>query len=658
MSPFAEQPFNCDRIDALAAHLAGRRRILITGEIGAGKSTLAIRLLHSIVAQGGRCRLLELDPGTPPPEIPGIPGAVCLAEPFGDKLLRHEFQALCTLDGGRFRLPLILAARRLLTGIERENDSDTIVIFDPPGVVRGVGGAEMLMALTESLSVDAVVVIHRKNGPIPLAEEYAALQVPVLHLPASPAAKARPRLEQLELRTRLWDDFLAGAIEERLALDRMPILGTPPPRDARQAWTGRQAAFLNAAGETVRMGEVLGLNDGELTLGMVPGKTTEPVALLIRDGGRSSTGRLETMRRIEPLPPARRAPVEMTPPIRPSSQSASEPVSSNLGPAWATLVGGAFGDPLVHVRLRRQKLSLLFDLGDPARLAAKVAHQVTAVFLSHAHIDHIGGFPWFLRSRIGPFPPCRIFGPLETIGRIESFLNAVTWDRIDDRGPIFEVYEIDETSLKAARLQPGKKRIDLESIPIADGVVLRQESFTIKAAICDHGIPSIAYALLLPREITIRKERLAAAGLATGPWLGRLKKCISADTLDAEIVLPDGRTAKAGDLAQELATIRPGKKLAYVADMADTPENIRKATELARSAHTLFCETAFTMADKAKALATQHLTTLAAVDIARAAGVEQLIPFHFSKRYEHNSGPIYNEILAAAGPVQVLGHFR
>lgn len=657
MSPFAAQPFNCDRIDALAAHLAGRRRILITGEIGAGKSTLAIRLLRFIAAQGGRCRLLELDPGTPPLEIPGIPGTVCLAEAVGDKLLRHGFQALCTLDGGRFRLPLILAARRLLAGIERENETDTIVLIDPPGVVRGVGGAEMLMALTESLSVDTVVVIHRKNGPIPLAEEYAALQVPVLRLPASLAAKARPRLEQLELRTRLWDGFLAGAIEERLALDRLPILGTPPPRDAREAWTGRQAALLDAAGETVRLGEVLGLNDGELTLRMVAGKTTEPVALLIRDGGRSATGGLETMRRVELQPTARRAPAEMTPPLIPS-QSASEPVSSNLGPAWATLVGGVFGDPLVHVRLRRQKQSLLFDLGDPARLAAKVAHQVTAVFLSHAHIDHIGGFPWFLRSRIGPFPPCRIFGPLETIGRIESFLNAVTWDRIDDRGPVFEVYEIDETSLRSARLQPGKKRIDLARIPIAGGVVLRQACFTITAAICDHGIPSIAYALLLPMEITIRKERLAAAGLVPGPWLGILKKRISADTLDAEIVLPDGRSAKAGDLAQELTTIRPGKKLAYVADMADTPENRKKATELARSAHTFFCETAFTMADKAKALATQHLTTLAAVGIARSAGVEQLIPFHFSKRYEHNSGPIYDEILAAAGPVQVLGHFR
>ncbi len=419
MAPFVPEPFDSDRVDLLAARLAGCRRILFMGETGTGKSTLAIKLLRFLAGRGVRCQLLELDPGNPPPEIPGVPGTVALvalAARDGKGLIRRDFHPLCTL------------------------------------------------------------------------------------------------------------------------------------------------------------------------------------------------------------------------------------------------VGGVFGDPLVHVRLLRLQRSLLFDLGDAARLAAKIAHQVYAIFLSHAHIDHIGGFTWFLRSRIGPFPPCRIFGPPETIRRIESFLGAITWDRIDDRGPVFEVYEIGETSLGHARLQPGRKRIDLEEIPIRDGVILTEESFTVTAAICDHGIPSIAYALLLPREISVIRERLAAANVSPGAWLRTLKQCIAADTLEAEIALPDGRTAKAGDLAQELTIIQPGKKLVYAADMADTPKNRKTVTELARSAHTLFCETAFTHADKAKADATQHLTTLAAVHIARDAGVERLVPFHFSKRYEHNSRSVYDEILAAAGPVQVLAN--
>ena len=123
-------------------------------------------------------------------------------------------------------------------------------------------------------------------------------------------------------------------------------------------------------------------------------------------------------------------------------------------------------------------------------------------------------------------------------------------------------------------------------------------------------------------------------------------------------MLPDGARWRAGVLAEALTIVRPGKKLVYAADMADTPENRNKLIDLSRSAHTLFCETAFAGADKQRADATQHLTTLAAVAIARAAGVERLAPFHFSKRYEHDPGLIYDEILAAAGPVEILGHFH
>ena len=52
-----------------------------------------------------------------------------------------------------------------------------------------------------------------------------------------------------------------------------------------------------------------------------------------------------------------------------------------------------------YLQLRHQGRSLLFDLGDGARLPARLAHQVTDVFISHAHMDHISGFQWLLRSR-------------------------------------------------------------------------------------------------------------------------------------------------------------------------------------------------------------------------------------------------------------------
>ena len=319
------------------------------------------------------------------------------------------------------------------------------------------------------------------------------------------------------------------------------------------------------------------------------------------------------------------------------------------------MVGGVFGDPLLHVRLCNQKRSFLFDLGDPARLQAKIAHQVEVVFLSHAHLDHISGFIWFLRSRIGPFGPCRIFGPEGTIQRIDNFLQAITWDRIADSGPVFDVAEITSGRLTRVRLQPGKEPVSLQAKNIRNGIIMEDDNLTIRAEICDHNIPSVAYALEFVQEISIRKDRLSKLCLPPGPWLGRLKYCITTKSTKAILHLPDGSKVSAGELAEELAIIRPGKKLAYVADMADTAENRRKVINLAQGAHTLFCEAAFAKEDTDKAVATQHLTTTAAAQIAVSAGVRRLVPFHFSKRYEFDPNKLYRELRQEAGNVRVIG---
>lgn len=644
---------NRHKVVFLTPRLKSCRRILLWGEMGVGKSTLAIKLMHSLSLSVGHCRILELDPGTPPF---GVPGAVTHGWWNKDQgLVWKDCQALCTLNAGRFRLPLTFAAQSLLKSINREEE-DCPLLIDPPGVVRGVGGAELLMALAESLGVDMVVVLHREKAKIPLAQELASLTAEIVLVPACAEAKRPCKLERMKQRTKLWNSFLANAVEETVHLDDLQILGTPPPLEVGEAWTDRQAALLDAKGRTVRMGEVTALRNKELTMRMVPGEDVPPVSLLVRDAGRDASSRLVTVPPVsKPFVPGRE-PVEMIPPVL-VPQAGFQPLSSHLGPAWATLVGGVLGDPLLHVRLRDLKKSFLFDLGDPARLAAKVAHQVGGVFLSHAHLDHVMGFTWFLRSRIGILKPCKIFGPSNTIERIESFICGVTWDRIGEKGPIFEVSEIDGTTLKRARLQPGKPRIELPDLFIDDGVILSSENFTIKAVVCDHKTPSVAYALIFCREVKVRKDRLAAYGLSPGPWLGRLKYCIAQETPEAEIELPDGNKRKAGELAAELTIISPGKKLVYAADMADTQDNRKKLTEFAQSAHTFFCETAFTQADKDKAEANQHLTTLAAVDIARDAGVKNLVPFHFSKRYHHDYRLLYEEILAAAGSVRILGHF-
>jgi ribonuclease Z len=500
------------------------------------------------------------------------------------------------------------------------------------------------------------VVLSPHRAPPQLAQELSSLPVDLFRFRPSDAAKRPSKSETAEHRTRLWNDYLSYTVEVDIHLDLIPVLGTPPPRQAPDAWPGRQAALLDAAGGTIRMGEVIGLTEGVLTLRMPPGPEAALAAVLIRDAGRNAEGRLATVAQVGKTPKDRLVPAEMLPPATASGTSGG-PVYLRVGTARAALVGGVFGDPLLHVRLRKLKRSYLFDLGDPGRLAAKVAHQVKAVFLSHAHIDHIGGFLWLLRSRIGQFGPCKIFGPPTTIGRINNFINAVTWDRIEENAPFFEVFEIFDTVLKGAVLRPGQKTIALAEQVIKAGIILEEERFNVSAIVCDHGVSSVAYALELQPEIRVQKSKLAASGWLAGPWLGRLKQSLAAGKPQEHIELPDKTVQRAGELAEKLITIRSGKKLVYAADMADTPENRKKVIALARSAHTLFCETAFTQSDKPRADANQHLTTLAAVEIARQSSVKQLVPFHFSKRYEHDPGSVYNEIIAAAGPIKVIGRY-
>jgi ribonuclease BN (tRNA processing enzyme) len=74
---------------------------------------------------------------------------------------------------------------------------------------------------------------------------------------------------------------------------------------------------------------------------------------------------------------------------------------------------------------------------------------------------------------------------------------------------------------------------------------------------------------------------------------------------------------------------------------------------LSRGAHTLFCESTFLEADAAQAARTAHLTTRACAEIAEAAGVARLVPFHFSRRYEKDPAPVYAEIAAACHAVVI-----
>lgn len=327
---------------------------------------------------------------------------------------------------------------------------------------------------------------------------------------------------------------------------------------------------------------------------------------------------------------------------------------ARAGPFVATMPNGVFGDPLVHVRIPHHKRSLLLDLGEGAKLPARTAHQVSDVLLSHAHADHIAGFISFLRSRIGEWPLCRVYGPPGISGNVAGLVAGIHWDRIGRRAPRFEVTEYDAGKLARFSVVAGGVGPEpLDVKPAPDGIVHTDEIMQIRVAILDHLTPVLAYALESRATIRVRKDALAASGLRPGPWLTDLKDRISAGESRALISLPDGSTRDAALLAAELLMVSAGVKLVYATDLADTPRNRADLQALAAGAHTLFCEAAFSEVDADKAQRTGHLTARACGEIAAAAGVTRLIPFHFSRRYESDPKRLYAEARAACAATVV-----
>jgi ribonuclease Z len=190
-----------------------------------------------------------------------------------------------------------------------------------------------------------------------------------------------------------------------------------------------------------------------------------------------------------------------------------------------------------------------------------------------------------------------------------------------------------------------------------NGTVHAHRAYTIHADELDHDIPVLGVALKETEHLSVDKDRLVRLGLQPGAWLNDLKmavrRCEPRDRT-IEALDEDGSVKEltSGELADELLFRTPGQKIAYLCDIRYSEANIAKAVELAGGANLLVCEAAFLHKDEALARERSHLTARQAGELARAAGVERLAPFHFSPRYKGRERELLDEAAEAfGGPV-------
>ena len=635
--------YSADHPEVIAERLLDRRRrILVFGETGSGKSTLITGLSRSLTENGIGHRILIADPGSP---AFGIPGAVCLGRFEKGRFRLVGVEAICSLNAGRFRLPLIQAVGRLA-----EAQTNPVLLIDGPGLTRGIAAAELLTGLITAAAVDTLLLLSRKEKPPPLATECGAAGIEVIPVLASSAALAPSNRQRRRARTALWDTHISTFAIQQISLKNRPRLGTPPAADHHHQWQGRQIALVEKQ-RTIAMGEVVAVDTNHLEVKLL-GSGSRSGSILVRDAGRNKDDELVTITPAQrPFPKPGIWPVESA--FSPSIISPGIPV--HLGPLTATLVNGIFGDPLVHLRLPNQKRSLLFDLGEGNRLPARIAHQVSDVFISHAHIDHISGFYWLLRSRIGDLPACHLYGTTNLSHHIQGMIQGIVWDRIGRRGPRFEVVELDGDRILRHHLQVGGDNMaSLKKEAPFQGILVDDPAFTIRADVLDHGIPVLALAYEEKPHCHIIETTLRQTGYPPGPWLGKLKRQVAAGSYDTMIALPDGSSQPVSRLAADLIRMAPGRKLVYATDVADSPANRRKLIDLAGGADLFLCEATYTQTHRHLAAANGHLTARACGEIATAAGVRRLVPFHLSRRYERSPEQVFAEIIKACQGVTVV----
>lgn len=636
----ASCPLSAYDPERLAAELIPQGTpLLVYGAVGSGKSTLTASLLDAARIASAECQAVSADPGTP---AFGPPGAVARAQRSGSAWQVLDLEGLCTLDAARGRLPLVASVQRLLA----RGPQQAAFVIDAPGLVAARPAEELLEALIRLCRIQTVLVLTHPDQAPPQPTILDGTAVSVVRVAAAPQARPPGRSQRRKQRTRRWDDYLARAKAVSLSREAVAFLGTAPGADVR----GQQVALLDASLDTLALGEVEHSSSQAIRVRAPLQSQGAVTAVRLGDARRNAQGQLSSAAKGSTAnAPRLGQPVDadLARPLPRRARPEYALPQVSLSSCKAVLLNGLFGDPALHVRFRHASRSLLFDLGDIHRLGARILHQVSEVFVSHAHLDHIGDFLWLLRNRIGCTEVCRIYGPPGLSRHIRNLVEGILWDRIGPRGPRFEIAELHGEELWRWHLHVGSPALrPLPTQPAGRGLVVQTPAYRVRAARLEHGVPVLAFALEETRRFNVRKDALRAAGFPPGRWLTRLRRKLQAGELDARVQCPDGRRRRARDLQDAFMLSAPGQKLVYATDFADTEANKAKVLELARDARHLICEAAFRQCDRHRARASGHLTTRACAEIARAARVQRLTPFHFSKRYEDAPREVYAEIRA------------
>ncbi len=327
------------------------------------------------------------------------------------------------------------------------------------------------------------------------------------------------------------------------------------------------------------------------------------------------------------------------------------------------LVNPPFGDPGVYLEFMFEKRAMLFDLGDLQPLSDRSLLNVRHIMVSHTHMDHFAGLDRLIRILLGRDRILHLFGPAGFIERVSHRLASYSWNLVSGFATELTLmvgeYREDGTLCMARMNCRDAFRTEMISPrAAANGILLDEREYLVRATILDHGIPCLAFAIEQKRHVNIWKNRVEEMGFRVGPWLRELKLAILGEEpwdRPYTVIWRDDAGARRqavhplGELATKLTHTETGQKIAYVTDAGWSESNRARIVDLARGADLLYIEAPFLDEDADIAAAKNHLTAGQAGRLGREAGARRLVPFHFSPRYSEREADLRAEVKTSFG---------
>jgi ribonuclease Z len=316
---------------------------------------------------------------------------------------------------------------------------------------------------------------------------------------------------------------------------------------------------------------------------------------------------------------------------------------------------GLFDDPVLYVQIRPTGKGLLFDCGQIHHLAKRVLRSVEAVFISHAHMDHLMGFDHLIRHiHVAP-GRIAVFGPVGIAERIDHKLSGYDWNLAEQNWCSVDVYEIHERDIKHVEFQGAKSFQSNvgKKIRRIGQTIYETTHCTVQAELCDHKIPSLIFRITERQAFLIDKQRLNAEHLQPGPWLKELKKRFCTGDLEDSPIKVWKKSSEgfvietvedAAHLYQKISRSMPPASIGYLSDVGMTNGNLRKFVQLFVGISLLISECTFFAEDRHKARLSAHLCTQDLDEISKLLRPIWLLPMHLSKAYIGNSSQLYEEL--------------